>query len=291
MTTLKQIKSSLTRHFLPALICTVLAGCNMPSEPAITNTPTPNLIATQISLLLTQAPTAVEPSLAVTASATVEPSPITVNTEVISTPTETALPTTITSTIEATLTNDPPDWRDTLDDGKSFYKYENENTRITQENGRLILTGVNANGWLGWSLTFSHKPTDFRIEAQFIPQTCSGADQYGILFRAPDTNSGYFYGITCDGRYYLHARNFNNNSDIVIINLTTSTAIQSGANATNRIGVKVVGNQIGLYANDALLQEVTDATYSDGNFGVFVAADETPGFSVWMEEISLWEIP
>ena len=63
-------------------------------------------------------------------------------------------------------------------------------------------------GWMGWSLTFSQKPQNFYLDAVFTPQTCSGADVYGLVFRAPDTESGYFFGVTCDGRYNLRSRDF-----------------------------------------------------------------------------------
>ena len=82
-------------------------------------------------------------------------------------PLSTPKPVEVTLTSTPTEMGDPPDWSDTLDGGKSFYKYENDNTRVTQEGGHLALTGINANGWLGWSLTFSRKPADFRLERGF----------------------------------------------------------------------------------------------------------------------------
>lgn len=266
------------------LMAIVFSACNMPSAP-IEVTPTPDMIATQVSLLLTEAPTATSPVILPTAT---QP-PASTPTQAVPTPTETALAPTPTDTPVPAL--DPPDWKDTLDGGKAFYKYENDNTRVTQEDGKLILTGITPNGWLGWSLTFSRKPTDFRLEAVFVPQSCSGSDIYGILFRAPNTSAGYFFGVTCDGRYNLHLRDFENDVDTVLVNLTNGTGIQTGSNAANRLAVKAVGDKISLYANDTLLQEVTDSTYTSGNFGAFVAANETPGFTVWMEEISLWDLP
>lgn len=271
---------------LIVFLAIVLSSCNMPTTPLV-GTSTPDLVATQVSSLLTQMPTATLP--AQEPSATPQPTDTQVPTQAISTPTETAVPPTPTTPPASEI--DPPDWKDNLDGDKSFYKYENDNTRVSQENGRLVLTGITPNGWLGWSLTFSRKPSDFRLEAVFIPQTCSGADIYGLVFRAPNTNAGYFFGVTCDGRYNLHLRDFENDTDTVLVNLTNGTGIQPGANAVNRLAVKAVGEQISLYVNDTFLQEVSDSTYASGNFGAFVAANETPNFTVWMDEISLWDLP
>jgi hypothetical protein len=264
----------------------LLVACNMPTTPLATETP--DAIATQVSPLLTKVPTATstapqaQPSAtsAPETTATATPTPTLTNTVAVDTPT--AVPT------EA---DDPPDWKDTLDGGKSFYKYENDNTRVTQEGGHLALTGINANGWLGWSLTFSRKPANFRLEAVFTPQSCSGSDLYGIIFRAPNANAGYFFGMTCDGRYNLHARDFENDTDTVLVNTTNAPGILTGSNQTNRLAIRADGEKISLYANDTLLQEVNDSSFSSGSFGAFVAANETTGFTAWLEEISLWNIP
>jgi len=269
------------------LICFLLSACNIPSAPP-DSTPTPDLIATQVSLLLTEAPTATQTQLVPTLAASTNTAPAQPTVTFTETPPST-LPT--ATDTPAVSSNDPPDWKDTLDGGKAFYQYENENTKVTQESGHLALTGTNANGWLGWSLTFSRKPADFRLEATFVTQTCSGSDMYGLIFRAPNANSGYFYGVTCDGQYNLHARDFENETDTILLNLNYGSGINAGSNMTNKLAVRAEGTKIGLYANDVLLQEVTDSTYASGSFGPFVAANETPGFTVWMEEIALWELP
>jgi hypothetical protein len=269
------------------LVTILMAACNLPTAPSTTSTP--DAIATQVSDLLTKVPTATPAAPVIVPSETkAQDATATV---AIPTTTLTSTSPAPTSTSSPTEANDPPDWTDTLDGGKSFYKYENDNTRVTQEGGHLALTGINANGWLGWSLTFSRKPADFRLEAVFTTQTCSGTDLYGVIFRAPNANAGYFYGVTCDGHYNLHVRDFENDVDTVLINSTNGTGIKTGSNQTNRLGIRAEGEKISLYVNNTLLQEINDATYSSGNLGAFVAANETTGFTVWMEEISLWNIP
>jgi hypothetical protein len=241
----------------------------------------------QISLLLTQMPTATAAATATsTPSVTAEPTQAQPTAESSPTPTATLSAGSLRASLGA------PAWTDSLETGKAFYQYENDNTKVVMTGGALELTGITANGWMGWSLTFSQKPQNFYLDALFTPQTCSGADVYGLVFRAPDTESGYFFGVTCDGRYNLRSRDFGDGTNVAVIELSQNAAIHSGSGQTNRLGVHAVGNKIGLYVNDTLLQEVTDSSYaSAGNFGAFVAANNTANFMVKMEEISLWNLP
>lgn len=281
---------------LSILLILLLASCNLPTRQQPTATPPEDTVATQVSQLLTANPTFTPDQLVVTltpsetpASATVTPTPA------AATPTTEQAQPAPTATL---LAGDPrnslgqPTWQDNLDTSSSFsYLYENEGTRVSHEPGALLLTGRTANGWTGWSLTFKQQPQNFYLEGVFKPGACSGSDMYGLVFRAPNTDAGYFYGVTCDGRYNLHARKFTDGSDEQIINLTANSAIQSGS-TTNRVGVMVNGDKLSLYANGVLLQEVTSATFKDkGYFGGFVAANNTTDFTVRLDEIMLWTLP
>lgn len=305
---------------LSLILMLLLCACSQAGTLAApTQELTPDDIATQVSLLLTTMPTATAPIVLITATPgaeTTSEAPQAEETAVEQTaeatatlaatntqeatntqttepqPTQTASPAASpTAAVQLTATEVPPNWRDTLDTGDNFYLYDNGNTRISHENGHLVLTGINANGWMGWSLTYGQPRADFRLRAVLQPQTCSGGDIYGLVFRASSANAGYFFGVTCDGRYSLTARNFDDGSSSTLVELTESSAIQQGSNSTNRLEVRANGTQIGLYVNNTLLEEVTDSTYTSGYFGAFVAANNTSGFNVWMDEIALWYTP
>ena len=76
-----------------------------------------------------------------------------------------------------------------------------------------------------------------------------------------------------------------------LVEWTDSANILKGANQTNRLGIRVNGSQFSLYANGALLTEVTDGTYSEGGFGVYVGADQTKNFTTLVDEVAYWEMP
>lgn len=288
------------RRFILILVGSLLlASCNLPGAPSAA-TPTPDTIATQVSQLLTAQPTATESGAAVpdeTAEPPTTEPDITFTPDVE--PTESPVPTEPAATAAPTApASDPkndlgePSWQNDLSSADVFYLYENEGTRVTHREGALVLTGLIPNGWHGFSLTFAQRPQNFYLETVFNTRTCAGADLYGMVFRAPDTSSGYFFGVTCDGRYNLHARNFNDGSDRIVIDLTENSAILSGSDQTNRLGIMANGDQIGLYANGVLLQQVVDSTFSSsGHFGPFIAAYPSAGFTVEMDQVSLWNLP
>lgn len=271
----------------------LMTGCNAPTALPTTPTNTPDVIATEVSRLMTAAPTLTLPLASATpapALATLElttPAPL----EPTGTPTVEASAT-ATDQPQPTNADDTPDWTDSFEGNSLFYQFENGNTRAVQSGGSLVLTALNSNGWMGYSLTYSQKPKNFVMEATFTTQACSGSDIYGLIFRAPDDNAGYFFGVTCDGRYSLRGRNFATGADANAVELTSSTAIKSGANQTNILRVTTEGSTIGLFINDTLVHEVVDETFTEAGFiGAFIAANETPGFTVNLEEISLWNRP
>jgi hypothetical protein len=267
----------------------LLTACNTPTTSPL---PTQDVVATQVALLITNLPT----QTLLAATQTPAPSP-TIGQETPTQPQPT-LTETLTLTLTPTAAGElkdslgEPSWSDPLDSAKSFYLFENEGTRVTAENGALLLSGLQANGWLGWSLTYSRQPQNFYVEATFITQDCAGSDRYGLVFRAPNANAGYFFGVTCGGAFDLSAADFETDTKTDLVQASSNPAIVSGANQTNRLGVLANGETISLYANGKLLQEVNNATFKEkGYFGPFVAANQTAGFTVKMDEIKLWILP
>ncbi len=270
-------KSSL----LLIVIFLALSACNLPVSPAETPVPTADLIATQVSILMTSQPT---PTPAPTDTVPPVETPTPEPSATMPAPSPTPVPG------DPALALGAPSWQDNLDTAKNFYLYENDNTKIEAEDGSVALTGRNANGWHGWTLTYASPAVDLYVEEVFRTRECAGNDLYGIVFRASKENSAYFFGVTCDGRFNLYARDFNNNVNVELVSLTADSAIRSGSNQTNRLGVMGKGKVIRLYANGVLLRELEDTTYSAPYFGAFVAANQTANFRVDLDQISTWKL-
>lgn len=266
---------------LLVLFITGLSGCNLPRQTS--TTATPDAVATQVATLLSGMPTA---DLVSTFTPELPSS-----TAVADTPTLPPVATSTPPVDDPRATLGEPTYRDVftkaalwgLDD-----PYDDDHTRAEIKDNHLILTSLKAEGWMGWRTTFP-KPGDAYIEAVFSTGSCSGGDQYGLVFRSTDDSQAGFYGVTCDGRYGLTY--FDGSQFTRVLNWQESTAILSGSNQTNRLGVWVEGKKIRLYANGSLLTETTlDSLAAQGNFGAFISGTSTVNFTVNLSEIAYWEL-
>jgi hypothetical protein len=259
----------------------LLTGCNFP----LLQTQVPaDVVATQVAQFLTQTAVAIPPS---------ETPSLNQSTPTIQ-GTQTITPT-ITPTLgdpSASLGN--PYWSGGLNSGVAFglsTPYSDSNSEISLQNGKMILTSLIASGWRNWRLT-DRGLSDYYLEAFFKTQSCSGLDQYGLVFHAPDYGSGqgYYFIVTCNGQFGLLKWNSSNQSYILALN--TNSNILPGSNQTNKLGVYLKGNSIRLYLNGKQVFETTDATFQSATkLGTFIATVSTPGFTVEMSNIQLWNVP
>lgn len=184
-----------------------------------------------------------------------------------------------------------PTYHSTFDDPNLWgldSAYDDDHTRVEIRDNQLALTSKNAENWLGWRLIYRQIGNSY-LEAQFNAGQCSGDDQYGLVFRSSSADESGFFSVTCDGRYSL--RHFDGSLFTTLLDWKESSAIRSGSNQTNRLGVWVNGNQVRLFANGTLLADITDEQLSDeGSFGASIAAVNTKDFTVSVSEITYWDL-
>jgi hypothetical protein len=276
---------------LTLIITGSLVGCNLPDSTQSN----PDIIATQVSNLLTTTPEISNPT---NEDPTLNIPTITVElTEVENQPSETAtFEPTITRTVQPPgIPTGSPSWSDSFDNGARFginpEGYDDGQTRIIISDGSMILTSISASGWRGWRVT-SQKPGNYYLKADFQTEDCVGSDQYGLVIQSPDFESGfgYYFGLTCDGRYA-----FQKWEDGGLSNLqgwTNDTNINPGTNQNNSIGILKSGNQYNLFVNNVALVTVDDEKFSSpGYFGPFIAGVNTANFSIKLNEIAYWNLP
>jgi len=280
-----------TRIQFLLLTVLILTGCMSPQE---TEKPNPEAVAVAVALTLTAQPTVTHFITDTPISPTASDTPELTNTPI--SPTGTATPT-LTSTPFA---SDPavqlgsPTFMDNLDTGKGFgltsgsYKDDYSSWQIS--NGVLTVKSLMNNGWHSWRLR-PPKIKNFYVQTILTPQSCSGADEFGLLFRAPDYESGlgYYLGITCEGQFRLNRQD----SDKVesIIPLTSTSLLSVGTGQSNRLGVWVQNSNIQVYANGKPVQAISDSGISDAGFyGLFVAG-YSGKLAVNVDEIAYWTLP
>lgn len=214
------------------------------------------------------------------------------------TPTLTFTPTnTPTTTPTRTLVpNDPranygePDWIDPFDDSGYWSTHDNATTRTDISGGKFLYTAYQANSRIYWTISW---PTvgNFYMEITIQnPAECSGKDQVGIIFRAPDTSQGYLLSFACDGEYQLMS--WSNGGISYPIPWKASTIIDAGPNQVNRLGIQANGDQLTVYANGVALNTAIDQTFrTSGRFGLFISSQNTDNLTFTLDEMMYWVLP
>jgi len=290
-------------------LAVTLIGCRgggEPEEPTPTTSETPSeamLTEAAVTILaqLTQSvmdeftATPTMPPPTATATATV---PLPTPTGPTATPSETPLPTTTpipTFTPVATLgPDDPknalgnPDWQADFTNVYDWFYFDESFASFQSEFEQLVMTAKKTDSMDVWTLSWPVL-NDFYLEyTATTGNVCDIKDRYGMVVRAPDTEAGYLFGLSCDGEYRLRYWDGIEFTELVI--WTASDHIYTGPNQTNLLGVKAVGNRISLYVNGHLLHEVIDDTLLEGKFGSFIKAESTPGFQVRISKVVYWNV-
>jgi hypothetical protein len=238
---------------------------------------------TPVNLIPTQAPP--EPSATMAATATEAP---TVTPKPTSTPT--LLPTATSISGDPLSVLGDPTWIDEFDTSTHWGTFENDCFKSQISGGKYVMQGKLA--MTCWELTWP-EIFNFYLEATVeTTEQCPGDATYGLLFRAPDTASGYLYGLTCDGRFVMASWDGESQSGTTYVPLTANPAINGGRGQTNRIGVWAQDNRYSLYVNGVFMTDVIDNTHLEaGKFGIAVraGANDTP-VTVEYDKIAYWDL-
>jgi hypothetical protein len=110
--------------------------------------------------------------------------------------------------------------------------------------------------------------SDFVLEVDARQESGSPDSSYGVLFRMQDSQQFYRFEITGDGHYMLERRNGDGSWTRLLSDWSTSAAINQGLNAVNRLKIIASGAQITVYANDVLLEQLSDTAYATGQIAL-----------------------
>jgi len=168
---------------------------------------------------------------------------------------------------------------------------DNRNIRLRFRDGELLVTGKRPYFSTWW---FSyHTLRDAYIEMTFDSEDCSGEDAYGIIFRGPPHLAGESYGyivsFTCDGSLWVwrldDARPWDAES---LVDEDDVSAIETGPDETNVIGVRAEGDEFVIFANGEQVAEIEDDEFSKGRVGVFVRSGGYGGYTYRVTDFAYW---
>lgn len=184
------------------------------------------------------------------------------------------------------------DWSDSFKDAKYWVFGVDTFSVATLEKEKMKLVAQTDEP--GWRIASTKLLKKVYIEAEFEVDKCADTDRYGIIFRVPekvDYNQGYIFSVTCDGRYNLRSWDGIARKSAWIKNHTLNEQINKGSLKTNRLGVMVIGNEIGLYINGVKVDVIEDETFNEGYFGVYINSDRTDKLTVLVDNVKYWENP
>lgn len=170
---------------------------------------------------------------------------------------------------------------------------DNRNITLQFSGGELEVTGWRP-GFSTWWFSY-HTISDAYIEMRFNSEDCSGEDAYGVIFRGPPHRAGesygYIVGFTCEGRVWVYRLDGVDPWDAeVLFDEDRSSAINTGPDERNVMGVRADGDQITVFANDVQIAQVEDDQFEEGRIGVYVRAAGFDGYTYRVTRFAYWTL-
>jgi hypothetical protein len=129
---------------------------------------------------------------------------------------------------------------------------------------------------------------DFYAEASVDISLCSGADQYGMIFRATSRNDYYRFVVNCNGQARLER--LRGGETYPLLDWLSSGDAPFGAPAHVKMGVWVVGREMRVFLNDHFQFSQTDPVFSNGTLGFFIYAGGQTPVTVSFSDLSVYSV-
>jgi len=160
-----------------------------------------------------------------------------------------------------------------------------ENVDTTWAAGQYIVS-VKKKNWLGLNWP-DGTYDDFGAEAE---GQVTGSDyaEYGLVFRVggtQDARTYYIFGVNTEGKYYLQKKVDGKWADTDPVPATTSKYIKP--RGKNTLGVLAQGDQISLYINGFMVNQVTDDSSNSGLVGVYAGTGDNDSTEVTFTRFSV----
>ena len=173
------------------------------------------------------------------------------------------------------------------DNGEWFTESDDD---VTYEYaGRTLHIIVNSENRLGWTFNSTVDElaaVDYLVEVD-VEQVAGPDDaELGLIFRFVDEENFYFFAVSNLGTYSLWK--LVDNEWEAILDWTETDALQTDAEAINRLSVLTEGSQITLLANDVALAQLEDDTFATGTVGLMVGTFDEVGVDVAFDNLDLW---
>jgi hypothetical protein len=128
---------------------------------------------------------------------------------------------------------------------------------------------------------------DFTLEVEAVPLSGpdSGFNGYGLIYRAQDDVHYYAFAVGGDG-YYAVLR-IDGDEETALVDWQQFPHVRRATQA-NRLRVACEGATCRFYINDEYATAVEDASWLDGDVGLWVRSFEKEPVSVQFEGVRVW---
>jgi hypothetical protein len=172
-------------------------------------------------------------------------------------------------------------YSDNFDNEQSseFPAKTNDSSTYTFSDGAysILVSKPNLLSWV--QMKGDYGDASITVDANIDGPTASAA---GLIFHYLDDKNFYIYSIDGEGRYELDV--YKDDKPITLIDWTESSSIKP-AGEFNTLRVETQGDTIRLYANDELLDEVSDSTIANGKAALVVNTFDDPNVTVKFDNL------
>ncbi len=161
-----------------------------------------------------------------------------------------------------------------------------EDATISIGDNRMTIAvgpGVNA-----YRLRQTPTLADFYAEITARPSLCRDADDYGMLFRAPNNVAFYSFALSCNGTARLERVRLGR--PYPIHEAIPSADVPAGAPGEVRLGVWVSGSDMRFFLNGRYQFSASDATYASGAIGAFAHSSADTPVTVTFSDLSVYAV-
>jgi hypothetical protein len=129
---------------------------------------------------------------------------------------------------------------------------------------------------------------NFYAEITARPSICRAADEYGLLFRAPNNVAYYGFALSCTGTAAVERLSVR--TPHILHAAVPSADVPPGAPGEVRMGVWANGPEFRFFLNDHYQFSVTDRNYASGGIGVFARSAGATPVTVTFSDLAVYEV-
>ncbi len=209
-------------------------------------------------------------------------------------PTPTPLPVLEGEDLRAVLDLEEPDHFDYFDDDSTWFDVDRPGKAAYWfEAGYLMGRDYEPEEHYTWWSTAEKQSGNLYVEVSATNGDCIGKDAVGLAIRVdPESISGgYSLEVSCDGHWRFRRHQIGGDP-LDLTPWSESPAIETGAWASNRLGIWAYMDHFAFYINGVQIDEFSDPQYpyTYGTFALYVRASRTYDLTASFDDFAFWHI-